>query len=181
VVDDYLLAMEQTEARLHTLDAQLTALAEAAPYREPVGWLRCFRGINTLTAMLLLAELHDFQRFGSPRALMAYVGLVPSEASSGERHRRGGITKMGNALVRRLLLEAGWHYRHRPAVGRALRTRRAGQPPQVIAIADKAQQRLCRRFRHLLAHRKPAPKVAVAVARELVGFLWAALQSPRLA
>lgn len=178
VVDDYLLAIDHTEARLLELDARLTELAEQAPYREPVGWLRCFRGIDTLTAMLILAELHDFRRFDSARALMAFLGLVPGEASSGETHRRGPITKMGNTLVRRLLVEASWHYQHRPGVGRALAARRTGQPPRVIAIADKAQQRLCRRFRRMLAEHKPAPKVAVAVARELAGFLWAALQPP---
>ena len=181
VVDDYQLAIDHTEARLLTLNARLAALAEQAPYREPVGWLRCFRGIDTLTAMLILAELHDFRRFGSARALMAYLGLVPGEDSSGERHRRGRITKMGNALVRRVLVEASWHYQHRPAVGRTLKARRTGQPPRVIAIADKAQQRLCRRFRGMVAANKPKPKVAVAVARELAGFLWAALQPPAAA
>ncbi len=120
VVDDYQLAIDHTEARLLELDARLAELAEQAPYREPVGWLRCFRGIDTLTAMLILAELHDFRRFGSARALMAFLGLVPGEDSSGEKHRRGRITKMGNALVRRVLVEASWHYQHRPGVGRAL-------------------------------------------------------------
>lgn len=181
VVEDYQLAIDQTEARLIELDARLTELAEQAPYREPVGWLRCFRGIDTLTAMLILAELHDFRRFGSARALMAFLGVVPGEASSGEKQRRGRITKMGNALVRRVLVEASWHYQHRPAVGRALTARRTGQPARVIAIADKAQQRLCRRFRRMLADHKPAPKVAVAVARELAGFIWAALQRPAVA
>jgi transposase len=141
-----------------------------------VGWLRCFRGIDTLTAILILAELHDFRRFHSPRALMAYVGLVPGEASTGEKHRRGRITRTGNALVRRLLVETAWHYQHRPGIGAALRRRRKGQPSRVLAIADKAQQRLCRRFRRLAEHHKPAPKIAVAIARELAGFLWAALQ-----
>jgi len=181
VVDDYLLAIDHTEARLRGLDARLAELAEQAPYREPVGWLRCFRGIDTLTAMLILAELHDFRRFDSARALMAFLGLVPGEDSSGEKHRRGRITKMGNALVRRILVEASWHYQHRPGVGRALNARRTGQPARVIAIADKAQQRLCRRFRRMLAEHKPAPKVAVAVARELAGFIWAALQPPVVA
>ena len=181
VVDDYLLAIDHTEARLLELDARLAEIAEQAPYREPVGWLRCFRGIDTLTAMLILAELHDFRRFGSARALMAFLGLVPGEDSSGEKHRRGRITKMGNGLVRRILVEASWHYQHRPGVGRALAARRQGQPSRVIAIADKAQQRLCRRFRRLLAEHKPAPKIAVAVARELAGFIWAALQAPRVA
>jgi transposase len=176
VVDDYLLAIDHAEARLIELDARLTEIAQAAPYREPVGWLRCFRGIDTLTAILILAELHDFRRFHSPRALMAYLGLVPGEDSSGEKHRRGRITRAGNALVRRLLVETAWHYQHRPGVGVALTRRRKGQPNRIIAIADKAQQRLCRRFRRLAEQHKPAPKIAVAIARELAGFLWAALQ-----
>jgi transposase len=176
VVDDDLLAIDHTEARLGELDARLAEIAETEPYREPVGWLRCFRGIDTLTAMLILAELHDFRRFASAPALMAYLGLVPGEDSSGEKHRRGRITRTGNALVRRLLVETAWHYQHRPGIGVALGRRRKGQPAGVIAIADKAQQRLCRRFRKLAAEHKPAPNIAVAIARELAGFLWAALQ-----
>jgi transposase len=176
VVEDYQLAIDHTEARLLELDARLAEMAEREPYREPVGWLRCFRGIDTLTAMLILAELHDVRRFASAPALMAYLGLVPGEDSSGEKHRRGRITRTGNALVRRLLVETAWHYQHRPSVGVALTRRRKGQPGRVIAIADKAQQRLCRRFRKLAAEHKPAPKIAVAIARELAGFLWAALQ-----
>jgi transposase len=176
VVDDYLLAIDHTESRLIELDAQLAQVAETEPYRERVGWLRCFRGIDTLTAMLILAELHDFRRFASAPALMAYLGLVPGENSSGEKHRRGRITRTGNALVRRLLVETAWHYQHRPSVGVALTRRRKGQPGRVIAMADRAQQRLCRRFRKLAAEHKPAPKIAVAIARELAGFLWAALQ-----
>jgi len=175
VVDDYLLAINHTEARVGALDAQLSEIAQTEPYREPVGWLRCFRGIDTLTAMLILAELHDVRRFASAPALMAYLGLVPGEDSSGEKHRRGRITRTGNALVRRLLVEVAWHYQHRPGIGVALARRRTGQPARVIAIADKAQQRLCRRFRKLAVEHKPAPKIAVAIARELAGFLWAAL------
>lgn len=176
VADDYLLAIEQVESRLADLDARLAETAQTEPYREPVAWLRCFRGIDTLTAMLILAELHDFRRFPNARALMAYLGLVPREDSSGERHRRGRITKTGNTLVRRILVEASWHYQHRAQIGPALAARRKGQPAHVIAIADKAQQRLCRRFRRLTAEHKPTPKVAVAIARELTGFIWAALQ-----
>jgi transposase len=178
VVEDYHLAIDQLVARLSELDAALQDLAASEPYRDAVGWLRCFRGIDTLTAILILAELHDFRRFLTPRALMAYLGLVPGEHSSGEQTRRGRITKTGNALVRRALVEVAWHYQHRAGVAPALKRRREGQPPQVIAIADKAQQRLCRRFRRLAAEHKPTPKVAVAVARELAGFLWAALQGP---
>ena len=181
VVDDYLLAIDQVESRLGELDARLVETAQSEPYRQPVAWLRCFRGIDTLTAMLILAELHDFRRFPTARALMAYLGLVPSEDSTGGRHRRGRITKTGNSLVRRVLIETSWHYQHRAGVGPALAARRKGQPSRVIAIADKAQQRLCRRFRRLLAEHKPAPKVVVAVARELAGFIWAALQKPMAA
>jgi transposase len=176
VVEDYWLAIDHVEARLIELDAQVMDIAQTEPYREPVAWLRCFRGIDTLTAILILAELHDFRRFQSPRALMAYLGLVPGEDSTGEKHRRGRITRTGNALVRRLLVETAWHYQHRPTVGVALARRRKGQPGRVIAVADKAQQRLCRRFRKLAAEHKPPPKIAVAIARELAGFLWAALQ-----
>lgn len=178
VVDDYELAIHHLEARLIELDAQLTALAQTAPYREPVAWLRCFRGIDTLTAIMILAELHDFRRFQAPRALMAYLGLVPGEDSSGDRQRRGPITRTGNALVRRLLVETAWQYQHRPGVGVTLARRRRGQPGHVIAIADKAQQRLCRRFSRLAARGKPRPTIAVAIARELVGFLWAVLRRP---
>jgi transposase len=176
VVDDYLLAIQQLEARVRDLDAHLAAMAETEPYREPVAWLRCFRGIETLTAIMILAELHDMRRFPSAPALMSYLGLVPSEDSTGDKHRRGRITKTGNALVRRLLVEVAWHYQHRPHVGRRLAERRRAQPARVIAMADKAQHRLCRRFRKLAAEHKPTPKIAVATARELAGFLWAALQ-----
>ncbi len=177
VIDEYLFAIEQLEARLGHLDRELTAIADTDPYRTPVGWLRCFRGIDTLTAITLLAELHDFRRFPTARSLMAYIGLVPSEDSSGDKTSRGRITRMGNAFVRRLLVEASWHYQFRPNIGRTLRQRRLGQPHEIIAVADKAQQRLCGRFRRL-ALRKERPKIVVAVARELVGFIWAALQHP---
>lgn len=176
VVADYLLALDQGEARLAELDAALAELASSARYRDAVGWLRCFRGIDTLTAIVIVADLYDVRRFRTPRALMSYLGLVPGEHSSGEHTRRGPITKAGNTLVRRILVEAAWHYQHRAGIGPALARRRTGQPARVVAIADKAQQRLCRRFRRLVAAHKPTPNVAVAVARELSGFVWAALQ-----
>ena len=118
-----LFALEQALARQAELDKELEAVAVTAPYREPVGWLRCFRGIDTLSAIILLAEVVDFQRFRRPRALMAYLGLVPSEYSSGETQRRGALTKAGNSHARRVLVEAAWHYRHRPTIGRALASR----------------------------------------------------------
>lgn len=170
-----LFALEQALARQAELDKEIEALAETAPYREPVGWLRCFRGIDTLSAMILLAEVIDFQRFGRPRELMAYLGLVPSEYSSGDSQHRGALTKAGNAHARRVLVEAAWHYRHRPTVGRALASRSQGQPPLVVAQAWRAQQRLHRRYRHLVGHGKRLPVAVAAIARELVGFIWAAM------
>ena len=180
VFDDYLLAVEQLETRIATLVAEIEAICQQAPYRESVAWLRCFRGIDTITAITVVAELHDLRRFRSPTDLMAYLGLVPSEQSSGDRRRRGAITKAGNGHVRRMLIEAAWHYRHRPFVGVTLRQRRQGQPARVIAIADRAQQRLCRRYRRLTERGKPTNKAVVAVARELAGFLWAALNEPKV-
>lgn len=174
VLDDYLLAIEQLEERLRGMDERLKQVAQQEPYAEPVGRLRCFRGIDTLTALSLVAELHSFMRFNSPRELMAYLGLVPSEFTS-ITQRRGSITKAGNRHVRRLLVEASWHYRHRPGLG-ALRKRRQGQPAAVIAIADRAQSRLYRRYRHLSEKGLMPGKVVVAIARELTGFIWAAMQ-----
>jgi transposase len=121
-------ALEQALARQAELDKEIEALAATAPYRDPVGWRRCFRGIGTLSAMVLLAEIVDFQRFRRPRALMAYLGLVPSEYSSGETQRRGALPKAGNTPARRGLVEAAWHYRHRPMVGRALASRSQASP-----------------------------------------------------
>jgi len=176
VFDDYMLAVEQLEQRLDSFNTRLAGIASHKPYEQPVSWLRCFRGIDTVTAVCIVAELYGFERFGSPRELMSYLGLTPSEYSSGDTSRRGGITKAGNSHVRRLLVEAAHHYRHSPRVGTRLRKRREGQPTKVIAIADKAQHRLCLRYRRLKAGGKPANKAVVAVARELVGFVWAAMQ-----
>jgi transposase len=168
-------ALEQALARQAELDKELAALALTAPYREPVGWLRCFRGIDTLSAIILIAEVVDFQRFRRPRELMAYLGLVPSEYSSGETQRRGALTKAGNSHARRGLVEAAWHYRHRPTLGRALASRSLGQPPEIVGQAGRAQQRLPRRYRHLVGHGKRTPVAVAAIARELVGFIWAAM------
>ena len=179
VYDDYMLAVEHLEQRLKSLDLEIEKAAQAPLYREQVGWLRCFRGINTITALTILAELHGVERFASPRQLSAYLGLVPTEHSSGDSERRGSITKAGNAHVRRVLVEAAWHYRHRPGVGPALAKRREGQPAGAIAVADAAQHRLCRRYRRLDERGKTRTKIAIAIARELVGFIWAALRTSR--
>jgi transposase len=173
--DSYFLAVQQLEERQGQLDQRLAEFGAQEPYRERVAALRCFKGIDTVTAVCLVAELHDFRRFHSPRQLAAYVGLVPSEHSSGEREQRGPITKSGNRHVRRLLVEASWHHRHRPALSRPLRARRAGQPARVLAIADRAQERLAARYRRMSEAGKVHPKTIVAMARELCGYLWAVL------
>lgn len=176
VFGDYLQGIEHLEERLKGLDAAMDKEAGQEPYQQPVGWLRCFRGFDTVNALTVVAELFHIARFASPRQLMSYLGLVPSERSSGSSRRQGGITKSGNRHVRRVLVNAAWHYRHRPGVGAGLRKRREGQPAAIISLADRAQQRLNRRFMALVLGRgKPSQKAVVAVARELTGFIWSAL------
>jgi transposase len=179
VFEDYLRAIEQVEQRIEMLDEKMVQEAETPSVREHVGWLRCFRGIDVVTSFGIITELHGIERFTSPRELMAYLGLVPREHSSSDSIRRGSITKTGNRHLRRLLVEAAWHYRHWPATSKALLQRRAQQPTSVIAIADRAQHRLHRRYRRLIERGKPTSKAVVAVARELAGFIWAALQHPQ--
>lgn len=180
VFDSYFTELQHCMQRLTALDKQVERLAQREPYREMVGLLRCFRGIDTLTAITLLTELFGWGRFESPRALMAYLGLVPSEHSSGERRRPGAITKTGNQRVRRLLVEGGWHYRHRPWVSRELKRRRQDQPPWAINLADQAMLRLYQRYWRLLERGKVPNQVVVAVARELAGFVWAVLREYQL-
>jgi transposase len=173
VLAESLTALDQATARLTRLEEAIAEQAQASPLAPLLGALQCARGVATVTAATLVAELGDLTRFASPRQLMAYAGLVPGEHSSGGRIRRGGITKTGNAHVRRVVVEAAWHYRHPPRVGTTLRRRQAGQPAAVIETAWKAQGRLHKRFRRLLGRGKLKQEAVVAVARELLGFLWA--------
>jgi transposase len=175
VFESYLFGLDQLTERLRQLDTALNEAAQEPPYAEPVAWLRCFRGIDTVTAVGIVAELHDFRRFRSPRQLAAYIGLVPSEHSSGESQRRGPITKMGNKHVRRLLVEAAWHHRYKPRITGPLAKRRNGQPPRILTLADRAQERLYARYLRMSARGKLHNKTVVAMARELVGYIWAAL------
>ena len=177
IFDHYLLTIDHLDERLRQVDAHLERFGDQEPYRQPVAWLRCFRGIDTVTAVSVVAELHDFRRFRSARSLMAYLGLVPSERSSGEQRRQGSITRAGNRHVRRLLVEAAWHHRHRPVLSQPLRRRREGQPAHIIAIADRAQERLHARFVRMTRRGIHYNKTVVAMARELVGYLWATLYS----
>lgn len=173
VFTEYLATLEKTIARVALLDQEIAAEAEKQPYKPIVGRLRCLRGIDTLSAMALIAEICDFDRFEHPRELMAYLGLVPSERSSGGKQRRGSITKTGNAHARRIFVEAAWHYRHAAARTATMKARWDGQPPSVVDHAYKAQERLHRRFFRLTSRGKPSQVAIVAVARELCGFVWA--------
>ncbi len=175
VVADYQLAIDQGEQRLQGFLTHLDRLAREPRYAPAVATLRCYRSNDTVTAVGLAVELHNFERFTSPRRLMAFVGLVPSEHSSGDTRRQGRITKTGNSHVRRLLIEAAWNYRHRPRVPIALRARREGQSPKTIALADRAMLRLHRRYQLLTLRGLQPQKAVVAMARELTGFIWAAL------
>lgn len=179
VFAEYTLAIEQAERRLTAMDHALEQAARHPLYREHVAWLRCFRGVDTVIAMIFVAEIHGVDRFESPRELAAYLGLVPSVHSSADTTRRGGITKTGNGHVRRAIVQAAWQYGRRAGVGRKLRLRREGQPESVLTIADEAQRRLTVRFRRLAERGKAKNKVVIAVARELVGFMWAALREDR--
>jgi transposase len=170
-----LRAVDEALARLRSVEEDLRTLLALEPLRPRVERLRCFRGMDDLTALTIAAEVGDPRRFASAPRAMAFVGLVPSEHSSGTRQARGAITKTGNAHLRRVLVEAAWHYRHRPFVGAALRRRQQGAPAATVAQAWTAQQRLYRRYHRLRARGKPNPHVITAVARELTGFVWAAL------
>jgi transposase len=171
---DYLGAIDTLELRRSTLEATIAELVPSSPHAQTVARLRCLRGIDTLSAVGLAAEIGDFARFERPGRLMSYAGLVPSESSSGETRRQGGITKTGSRHARRLLVEAAWHYRKAPARGVTLQRRQDGQPANIVAISWQAQLRLHRVWRRLADQRgKRRTIVAVAVARELVGFCWA--------
>jgi transposase len=166
--------LEYLETSQCALDAEITKVARQHPWRASVEALCCFKGIKTLTAMTIVSEIGDIKRFRSPRQLMGYTGLVPGERSSGDRQRRGPITRAGNCYLRRVLVESAWQYSKRSYSTLILQRRRLGQDPGVVAIAIKAQQRLQRRHYHL-SQTKHMNKATTAVARELCGFLWSAL------
>jgi transposase len=171
----YLRAVDEVLARLRDVEIELRARLTLEPLQHRVQRLRCFRGIDHLTALTIAAELGDPRRFATAPSTMAFVGLVPSEHSSGTKRAQGGITKTGNAHLRRVLIESAWHYRHHPFVSTTLRARQRGAPAAIIARAWTAQQRLHRRYQRLVARGKPKQHVVTAVARELTGFVWAAL------
>ncbi len=169
-------AIDALAHRRDALERQIVALLPGCPWQAQVGRLRCLRGVDTLTAVGLCSEIGDFQRFARAEQLSSYVGLVPSESTTGQQRRLGSITKTGSGHARRLLVKAAWHYRPRPNIGRALSDRQADQPPEAIAIAWSAQRRLHRTWTRLEARAKRRTIIAVAAARELTGFAWAITQ-----
>jgi len=174
---EYLSQVEDQSERLEALDRKLEEVSREEPYKTPVGWLRCFHGIDVVTGLSLVAELYAIERFHSARQLMSYLGLTPGEHSSGEREQHGGITKAGNGRVRRLLVEAGWQYRRSGVAGQTLKKRREGQPEWVIRIAKKAHKRLHKRYWRLTNQGKTPNEAVVSVARELTGFIWGVLHA----
>jgi transposase len=171
---DALAAVDGLVARKAALDERLSRLALEGEWWPTVSRLRCFRGIDTLSAFVLCLEIGDFARFSRPAKLAGWLGLVPSLDQSGESRRQGAITKTGSGYARRLLVEAAWHYLPRPSVGSALAERRHGQPDHVVQISLRAQRRLHRLHQRLRERGKPGNVATVAVARELACFLWAA-------
>jgi transposase len=171
---DCLAAVDGLVARKAALDERLSRVALAGDWSPTVARLRCFRGIDTLTAFVLALEIGEFARFQRPGQLASWLGLVPSLNQSGQTTSYGPITKTGSGYARRLLVEAAWHYLPQPSVGPALAERRAGQPAHVLQISLRAQRRLHRLYQRLRERGKPGNVTTVAVARELACFLWAA-------
>ncbi len=180
VRDDYLVTVEQATARIDRLTRDIEELVEQWALGPLVKALQALRGVQLVTATVLAAEIGDFARFSSPRQLMAYLGLVPSEHSSGTSRRQGGITHAGNRHARWILIEAAWNYRFGPRPSKAIAARRRQVAAGVRTIAEKAEDRLHRRFMRLTRRGKKSQAAVTAVARELVGFVWAIAREERL-
>jgi len=173
VLEDYIAAVEAAETRRDRLTAQIGAMLADWTLAPVVAAVQAMRGMALVNAATLIAELGDLSRFTNPRRLMAYLGLVPSEHSSGASIKRGGITKAGSGAARRCLIEAAWSYRFPARISRELLLRQENQPKPIRDIAWKGQVRLCARYRKLARAGKPANVVTTAIARELTGFVWA--------
>jgi transposase len=174
-IEIYYNRILELEGKLADMDQRIQELCGSERYAEAVGKLRCFRGIDWLTALALSCEIGDFRRFGTAEEFMSFLGIVPSEESSGQKRRQGGITKAGNGHLRRLLVEASWHYRYYRPPSRALWQRRRGQSEAVIAHADRGARRLSKKFHRLILRGKPSQLAVTATARELAGFVWAVM------
>lgn len=174
VLDEYRIALDLAVERRRRLEKVIADAAQAPERRKRVDGYRVFRGIDTLSAMTIAAEAWNIRAYPRARQFMAAIGAVPSEYSSGERECRGAITKSGNAHLRRVLVEAAWQYSYPFKISRAIHGRREGQPAELVALAQRADVRLHRKFQRLVRRGKRSTVAAVAVARELAGFVWAA-------
>ena len=172
-LQEYLHSITQATARIARLEQAMRDTLPGWSLTPLVQALQALRGVQVIAAMTLVAELQDFLRFDNPRQLMAYVGLVPGEHSSGPKRRQGSITKAGNSVARRMLVEVAWHYQHSPRVSPIIASRQDQLPEEITDIAWKAQLRLNAKFKRLVARRVMKNKAVVAVARELAGFVWA--------
>jgi transposase len=173
VFQEYVDAITEAAARVTRLTEQITALLPAWRMAPVVAALQALRGVSLVTASTCVAEIGDLTRFTNPRQLMSYLGLVPSEHSSGPRRRPGEITKAGNGHVRRVLVESAWAYRFPARVTRIIQRRQEGLPKSVREVAWRAQLRLCARYRRLAARGKTKQQIVTAIARELAAFMWA--------
>lgn len=180
VLADGLATVEAAGLRCMQLTGRLRELVEDWRLAPLVKALQAMRGVEFVTAVTLAAEVGDFRRFAKAGDFMGYVGLIPSEQTSGDHRRRGPITKTGNRHVRHVLVESAWHYRRQPRIGKALRERSVGLSPQVCAIAWKAQKRLHSRLHRLIGRGKAPAEAVTAVARELAGFVWAIAREEEL-
>jgi len=173
VLQEYIDTINQCTLRLQRLTEQIRQLLPQWRLFPVVQALQSLRGVSLIVAVTTVAEIGDFKRFQNPEELMGFLGLVPSDKSSGEKIKHGSITKAGNSHVRRMLVEAAWAYRFRARVSRALLKRQEDLPQPICEIAWKAQLRLCARYRHFWAKGKVKPVIVTAIARELCGFIWA--------
>jgi transposase len=173
VFQEYVRAVSEQTERLQRLEAELATVVPSWHWYPVVEAIQALRGVPFTAAVTLIAELGDLSRFANPRQLMSYLGLTPSEHSSGERRRQGAITKTGNAPARRVLVEGAWAYRYPAKVSRHLQLRLEKVPKAIQDISWKAQVRLCKRYRRLIARGKNANQVVVAIAREMAAFAWA--------
>jgi transposase len=180
VLNDYLQTVEDLAERVARLTTALETLVQDTVLAPLVRALQAFRGINVVSAATIAAEAGDLRRFATARQFMSFVGLVPSEDSTGQRRRQGRITRCGNGHLRRIVVEAAWHYRHLPMMSKELRRRNEGVAAGVRKIAWEAQKRLNKRLFHLIKAGKSTQKAVVAVARELAGFVWAVGQEKTL-
>jgi len=173
VLEEYLLSLTQAQERVERLTRAIEEAAKKPEHEKLVSAFLVLRGVQIITAMTILFEMGDLRRFSKAKDFMSALGLVPSEYSSGGQVSRGSITKTGNTHVRRVLVEASWHYRHKPTVGKTIKARRSGKPLELLSIAQRADIRLNRKFSRMTVRGKRSTVAAVATARELAGFVWA--------